>query len=75
MKYYTKIELDGRCINLLLTEKEVIRSHKRAIDNATKNGIDESMFGVCWPTEQPPKCSLWDRILGRCNCDNKKGKL
>ncbi len=71
-KYYSKIEVDGRCVNLLLTETEVVKAHKRAIADSEKHGITESMYGVCWPTAQPPKCSLWDRIMGRCDCDNKK---
>jgi hypothetical protein len=65
--YYTKIEVDGRCVDLLLSEKEVAKGSNRVIDPKNNKFIPENV-NTCWPVEQPPKCSFWDRIIGNCNC-------
>jgi len=69
--YYTKIEVDGRCIDLLFTEKEIAKASERTILEENKEFIPENV-NTCWPIEQPPKCSFWDRIIGNCKCENKK---
>jgi hypothetical protein len=68
--FYTKIEVDGRCIDLLLTEKEITKGSNRIIDPVNSDFIPNTI-NTCWPIEQPPKCSFWDKILGNCSCKEK----
>lgn len=68
--FYTKIEVDGRCLDLLFTEKEIARASNRIIDPANSDFIP-STLNTCWPIEQPPKCSFWEKILGNCSCKDK----
>lgn len=62
---YGKIEVDGRCLDLLFTEVEVARANKRAIEPTNSNLIPENV-NTCWPIEKPPECSFWNRITGNC---------
>lgn len=67
--YFSKCEIDGRCLSLLLTENEVLQASKRAeLEENQKFLAIDSMIGSCWPIEKPPKCSLWNKLLGRCDC-------
>lgn len=67
---HVKKVIDGRCIDLLFTEDEFIEASSRAIDVKNAHQL-EDITGQCWPVDKPPKCSLWDRIMGRCcQCDN-----
>jgi len=65
--YYTKIEVDGRCIDLLFTEEEIAIASERTLDPKNIDLIPDSV-NTCWPIEKPPACSFWNRILGNCNC-------
>ena len=65
--YYTKIEVDGRCLDLLFTEDEIKKASKRAINKNNNKFIPETV-NTCWPLERPPKCSFWSKILGTCEC-------
>ena len=65
--YYSKIEVDGRCLDLLFTEAEIARASKRAEDPKNSEIIPDYV-NTCWPIEKPPACSFWNRILGNCNC-------
>jgi len=56
---------DGRCIDMLLTMKEIEKGVNRAIDPKNINMI--STCCTCWPLEKPPKCSFWDRLLFKCS--------
>jgi hypothetical protein len=66
--YYAKCEVDGRCIDMLLSETEIARASKRLLADENKKFIPETC-NTCWPIEQPPKCSFWNRIIGNCKCD------
>lgn len=57
---------DGRCIDMLLTLKEIERGVDRAIDPKNAEKISGTCC-TCWPVEKPPKCTFWDRILYRCS--------
>jgi len=65
--YHAKTTKDNRCIDLLLTEEEVIVAFKRSLDPNNKNYFDENNCGSCWNIEKPPKCNFWSRILGICS--------
>lgn len=62
---YGKVHVDGRCIDLLLTDVEVARASKRAYDPLNSHLIPSDV-STCWPIEKPPECSFWDRIIGNC---------
>ncbi len=64
---HTTILVDGRCIDLLLTEDEIATSFGRAINKSNKDFIDTENCCSCWSIKSPPKCSLWSKILGQCN--------
>ena len=63
--FYSKIQIDGRCVDLLLSEAEITRAAKRAYDpkNIECLGQDATL---CWPIEKPPECSFWNRLIGKC---------
>jgi hypothetical protein len=67
--FYAKIKIDGRCIDLLLTQTEVTRSYNRAKEN---HGIMDEIRGYsdlcCDVPVEPKKCSIWEKLLGKCNC-------
>ena len=67
--YYSKINIDGRCIDLLLTEAEVTRAFSRAKEN---HGIVDDIRGYtelcCQVPVEKRKCSIWEKLLGNCNC-------
>jgi hypothetical protein len=62
---YGKIEIDGRCLDLLFTDNEIARATKRAYDPENAHLIPENA-NTCWPIEKPPECSFWNRIIGKC---------
>jgi hypothetical protein len=57
---------DDRCIDMLLTVKEIEKGVARAVDPKNINLIPNDC-STCWPVEKPPKCTLWDRIMFRCS--------
>jgi hypothetical protein len=69
MLRHTTIEIDGRCIDLLLTEKEITTCFERAlIDNNIKY-IDLNKSCKSWPLTKPDTLSIWKKILKICRLD------
>lgn len=66
--YQTKITVDGHCLDLLLTETELVEAHARATLPANLTLLGDNCCS-CWPVERT-KCGLWDRLLHRCDCEN-----
>ena len=62
---YTKIEVDGRCLDLLFTDVEIARAAKRTTLPENAALIPEAV-NTCWPVEKPPACSFWDMIMNKC---------
>lgn len=62
---YAKVEVDGRCIDLLFTDTEIARASKRAYDPLNAHLIPANA-NTCWPVEKPPACSFWDMIMNKC---------
>jgi len=56
---------DDRCIDMLLTAKEIEKGMARAIDSKNVDLVIKNC-STCWPIEKPPSCSFWDRIMFRC---------
>jgi hypothetical protein len=61
---------DGRCVDMLLTMKEIEKGMDRFIDPKNES-LRPSDCCTCWPIEKPPKCTFWDRILFKCS-ENKE---
>ena len=68
----TKVIVDGRCLDILLTEDEVITAHARAMQPENSSLLGDDCCS-CWPTDKEP-CGFWDRILNKCDCDKKFNK-
>jgi len=71
--YYSKVIVDGRCLDLLLSEDEIEVAAERALDNPETVVSFPESHGNCWSAEKPPKCSLWSRIMNKCCECSQKG--
>lgn len=72
MEYrHTIISVDGRCLDLLLTDEEISMAFERAIKDENKKFMDTEKCCSCWPVNEPPECPFWRKILGICReCEN-----
>lgn len=70
MLIHTKVEIDGRCIDLLMTEEEVIACFKRALLNENFKYINLENSCNSWPVQKPKTCIFWKKLLGICDCDD-----
>jgi hypothetical protein len=72
MEYrHTTITVDGRCLDLLLTEDEIATCFERTLEDKNHKYIDMQICCQCWPTNKPPECPFWRKILGMCeSCDS-----
>lgn len=62
--------VDGRCLDLLLTDEEVSTAFERSLKDDNQQFIDNDRRCGSWPINKPPECSFWRRILGICReCD------
>lgn len=67
---HTTIAVDGRCLDLLLTDEEITVAFERSLREENQGVIDQTKRCSCWPVNPPPECSFWRRILGICReCD------
>lgn len=66
----TKAMIDGRCLDLILTEEEVIAAHARSFNPEYSLLLGDDCCS-CWPVEREP-CGFWDRLLNKCECDRIK---
>ena len=63
---HTTITVDGRCLDLLLTDEEISAAFERSLKGENQNLVDKRKCCSCWPVNRPPECSFWRRILGIC---------
>jgi hypothetical protein len=63
---HTTITVDGRCIDLLLTDDEISTGLERALVTENQKFMDAEKCCGCWPVNPPPECPFWRRILGVC---------
>lgn len=64
---YAKAIVDGRCIDLLLEQEDLLRGFQNALDNPRS----VPAAGQCWVNQKPEKCGIWDRLMNRCcGCNN-----
>lgn len=67
---HTTITVDGRCIDMLLTDDEISAGLERFLKEENRKLIDIDKCCDCWPTSPPPECPFWHRVLGICRqCD------
>lgn len=71
MEYrHATITVDGRCLDLLLTEDEIATCFERSLMEDNQKYINPEECCSCWPANKPPECPFWRKILGICqNCD------
>jgi hypothetical protein len=70
--YYSKVMVDGRPIDLLLSEQQIEEASKMAIQHPSLVVECVESHGNCWPCDKPPKCSFWDRVMNNCCECNKE---
>lgn len=72
MEYrHTTITIDGRCLDLLMTEEEIAACFERTLAEQNHKYMDKEKCCTCWPINKPPECPLWRKILGMCeSCDS-----
>jgi hypothetical protein len=64
---YCEIMVEGKCLDLLLTDTEAKRAIKRALKNPEDIPVGEGTCGKSWPCEdRETRCGFWKRILGQC---------
>lgn len=67
---HTTIVVDGRCLDLLLTEDEIAVCFERSLHDVNQEFVNKEKCCTCWPVNLPPECPFWRRILGICKeCD------
>jgi hypothetical protein len=73
MLRHTIINVDNKCLDLLLTEEEIQNAFARAIDVANKQYINETICCKCWPIDSNNECCpFWKKIFGLCeHCEDK----
>lgn len=68
---HTTVTVDGRCIDLLLTDDEISVAFERSLKDENQGFIEKDKCCSCWPVNKPPECKFWRRILGICReCDH-----
>jgi hypothetical protein len=67
---YLQAKKDDRCIDMLLTMKEIEKAVARAEDSKNADKIPSDCC-TCWPIDKPPKCKFWDRIMFKCPEDKE----
>lgn len=63
---HTSITVDGRCIDMLLTDEEISTGLERFLKEENRNLVDIDKCCDCWPISKPPECPFWHRVLGIC---------
>ncbi len=66
--YYAKTVVNGREIDLVLNEQQVVDGLQSALINS--GFVCASNGGNCWPVEKPEDCPFWRKVFNLCkNCD------
>jgi hypothetical protein len=67
MLKHTIINLDNKCLDLLLTEEEIQVAFARALDHNNAQYINQSICCKCWPIDSNNECCpFWKKIFGLC---------
>lgn len=70
---HTTITVDNKCLDLLLTDEEIVIAFSRAVNPDNHKYIDMNKCCVCWPVNQAvPCCTFWKKIFGLCeHCEDQ----
>lgn len=77
MLKHTIINIDNKCLDLLLTEDEIQTAFARALDHNNSQYINQDICCKCWPVDSNKECCpFWKKIFGLCeHCeDNSQGE-
>jgi|APCry1669188879_1035177.scaffolds.fasta_scaffold106382_3 hypothetical protein len=76
MLKHTIINIDNKCLDLLLTEDEIKTAFTRALDHNNAQYINANICCKCWPIDSNKECCpFWKSIFGLCeNCEDKSSK-
>ena len=67
MLKHTIINLDNKCLDLLLTEEEIQVAFSRALDHNNAQYINQTVCCKCWPIDSNNECCpFWKKIFGLC---------
>jgi hypothetical protein len=66
--FYAKTDVNGRTVDLVLTEDQVLNGVKAALQNSDL--VCKMNPGNCWPVEKPNDCPFWKKIFGVCGCNS-----
>lgn len=66
--FYAKAQINGRTVDLVLTEDQIVDGVKRGLQNC--DFVCEMNPGNCWPIEKPQECPVWKKIFGICSCNS-----
>lgn len=69
---HTTVIVDNKCLDLLLTEDEIVAALNRAVDPKNHNLIDMNKCCSCWSLKEPiPCCPFWKKVFGLCeHCED-----
>ena len=70
--HHTTIDVDERCLDLLLTPSEINKMYSRSLNVKNSPYIDMDKCCKCWPAEKPKDCPFWRKLLNICSCNCKK---
>ena len=72
MYRHTIINVDNKCLDLLLTDQEIQTAFARALDANNSQYIDRNICCKCWPIDANKECCpFWKNIFGLCeHCED-----
>jgi len=59
---HAKAMVNGRCVDLLLKQEDLIRGFENMLENPEAVPAE----GQCWSIEKPDRCGILDRIMNKC---------
>ena len=66
---HAKAMVNGRCIDLLLEQEDLIRGFENMLENPAQIPVE----GQCWSIEKPEKCGVLGRIMNKCcECSDER---
>lgn len=76
MYKHTIINVDNKCLDLLLTDQEIQIAFERALHPENDKYINQDVCCKCWPIDTNSECCpFWKGIFGLCeHCNDKKEK-
>lgn len=68
MYKHTIINIDGKCLDLLMTDEEIANAFERATHAENDQYINPNACCSCWPIDTGEDCCpFWKSIFGLCS--------